>query len=75
MAQTAAPKPLPTPSDRFDAERWITATNLYWLDVVTQLVAGLNQVRTDPLVAYPAVSAPTAAAVREGVVAKYQALG
>lgn len=66
--------PIPTDADRLDAERWITATNLYWLDVITKLVQGLNQVRTDPLIPYPAATAPTIAEVKAGVVAKYRAL-
>lgn len=83
MDTTAAPSlrvdpalaPIPADGDRFDTERWIKATNLYWLDVVTKLVQGLNQVRVDPLIPYPPASAPTATEVKAGVVAKYRALG
>ncbi|HYE89530.1 MAG TPA: hypothetical protein VEA38_00865 [Terriglobales bacterium] len=66
---------LPSAADTFEAERWLKATNLYWQDVTAQLVQALNQVRTDPLTPKAAVSAPTVAEVKAGVVAKYQALG
>lgn len=67
MARIATPKALPTDADRFDAERWIKATNLYWQEVVAALVASLNQVASPG-------TAPTKAEVKAGVVAKYKEL-